>query len=211
MVDMANDVLSVDGKKLIANAMTYIALNKPPGFITTVADERGRETVLDLLPERLRFVKPVGRLDMYSEGLLILTNDGDFDQLLTHHKHHLPKLYFVKVKGQFTKTDFSKLRRGVVLEDGLARPATCEVISCNKTYSELEITLTEGRNRQIRRMFSHLGYPVIRLVRLAIGRLQLGQIESGTWRYLTGAEVTQLRSQGNRNPPPSQSGDISSK
>jgi 23S rRNA pseudouridine2605 synthase len=172
-----------------------VALNKPPGVVTTTADERGRRTVMDLLPPELKHLKPVGRLDMYSEGLLILTNDGDMALHMTHPRHHMPKLYAARIRGRITDEQLHLLAKGVPLEDGVTMPAQVRLRNRNKNQTELELTLIEGRNRQIRRMFAYLGYPVLRLVRLAIGGLQLGNATTGTWRYLTSQEVLLLQSQ----------------
>jgi pseudouridine synthase len=194
-IDPQNDRLHVDGKALAFQPHIYIALHKPRGVVTTTADERGRKSVIDLLPASLRHLKPVGRLDMNSEGLLILTNDGEFALRLTHPRHHLPKLYAVRVRGQVSDRHVRQLASGVQLEDGITLPAEVTVTERNKTYTDLQITLKEGRNRQIRRMFAYLGYPVQRLVRLAIGGLQLGHTAAGTWRYLTSQEVSALLQQ----------------
>jgi 23S rRNA pseudouridine2605 synthase len=191
-IDPNRDILAVDKRPVSFKNATYILLNKPPGVVTTRSDEQGRKTVMDLLPDNLRHLRPAGRLDMYSEGLLILTNDGDFAQKLTHPSHHLPKLYRVTVKGFLKNADVKQIRKGVTLEDGPTLPAQARILERNKSYSEVELTIREGRNRQIRRMFEHLGYTVSRLARLAIGRLQLGQVPSGTWRFLTSSEVTHL-------------------
>lgn len=191
-IDIETDELKVDGKRLRFKQFQYVALHKPAGVVTTMSDEQGRECVVDLLPENLRHLKPVGRLDMYSEGLLILTNDGDLALRLTHPRHHLTKVYWVKVRGHIQQRELRMIEKGVPLEDGPTLPAGVKLLETNKTYSELEITLVEGRNRQIRRMFEYLGYPVVRLVRYAIGGLQLGHVTPGHWRYLTGQEVSDL-------------------
>jgi 23S rRNA pseudouridine2605 synthase len=193
-VDPDKDVLKVDGKPLSFKSLTYVLLNKPPGVVTTRADEQGRETVLDLLPAKLQHLKPVGRLDMYSEGLLILTNDGDLAQKLTHPSHEKTKRYEVEVSGFVKDPDIKRLQKGINLDDGRTLPAKVTVLERNKSYSALTMTIREGRNRQIRRMFEHIGHPVRRLVRVAVGRLQLGQVASGTWRYLTASEVETLLS-----------------
>ncbi len=198
-IDVEADSLEIDGKSLPFKKHTYIAMNKPVGVVTTMSDEQGRETVLDLLPENLRHLRPVGRLDMYSEGLLLLTNDGELALKLTHPRHHWPKLYQVKVRGAFTAKDVSMLTKGVMLDDGRTLPAKVEIVERNKTYTEVQITLVEGRNRQIRRMFAYLGYPVVRLVRLAIGGLQLGHIAPGSWRRLTSQEVSDLLYQSTKD------------
>lgn len=188
-VDPACDRLFVDGQKLNFTKNLYVALNKPPGVITTMSDESGRQTVIDLLPEKLRKLRPVGRLDMYSEGLLLLTNDGNFAQLLTHPSTHIAKLYEIRVRGPVADADLQRMAKGVMLEDGMTHPAKVKLRMRNKSYSEFEISISEGRNRQLRRMCSLLGYVVVRLRRLGIGRLQLGLLPTGSWRYLTDAEV----------------------
>jgi 23S rRNA pseudouridine2605 synthase len=194
-VDPERDLLEADGKRLSFKANTYIVLNKPPGVVTTMSDEQQRETVIDLLPKKLQHLKPVGRLDMYSEGMLILTNDGDFALKLTHPRHHLPKLYSVRVRGSLTDKHARMLAEGIRLEDGKTLPAKVRIAERNKSYTDVELTLVEGRNRQIRRMFAYLGYTVLRLVRLAIGGLQLGHVAPGSWRYLTSQEVADLLTQ----------------
>jgi 23S rRNA pseudouridine2605 synthase len=191
-VDLSRDRLEINGKPLAFKSLTYVALHKPRGVVTTTSDEQDRETVLELLPDHLRHLNPVGRLDMYSEGLLLLTNDGDLAQHLTHPSHLLPKLYRVKVKGALTTNDLRLLQEGIPLEDGITQRAVVRLVERNKSYCLVDITLTEGRNRQIRRMFAYLGYQVVRLVRLAIGELQLGEIAPGNWRYLTSQEVSKL-------------------
>ncbi len=193
-VNPDEDRLSVDGKPLSIKQYLYVALHKPPGVVTTTRDEKGRQDVLQLLPAELRHLRPVGRLDMYSEGLLILTNDGELTQKLTHPQHQMTKLYWVQVKGEVTEQAIKQLRTGVELSDGPTLPAGVTLLDRNKSYSELEITLREGRNRQVRRMCDHLGYPVSRLVRLAVGALQLGGMPPGSWRYLDDAEVKLLKS-----------------
>lgn len=187
-------MLEVDRKLLSFKSLTYVLLNKPSGVVTTRADEQGRETVLDLLPDNLQHLKPVGRLDMYSEGLLILTNDGELAQKLTHPSHEKAKQYEVEVRGFVKDADIKRLQKGIDLEDGRTLPAKVTVFERNKSYSALSMTIREGRNRQIRRMFEEIGHPVRRLVRVAVGRLQLGQVASGTWRYLTSSEVQGLLS-----------------
>ncbi len=194
-VDLEKDQLNVAGKDLSLKRHIYVVMNKPPGVVTTMSDENGRETVLDLLPEKLRMLRPVGRLDMYSEGLLLLTNDGGLAQQLTHPSKHLPKTYEIKVKGAVTDADLHKMEKGVMLEDGITLPAKVKLQERNKIYTEFQISITEGRNRQLRRMCAELGYTVVRLRRTGIGRLQLGLIPTGTWRYLTDDEIRLLFTQ----------------
>lgn len=194
-IDPDRDELEVGGQRLSFKAYKYVVLNKPAGVVTTTSDDQDRETVLHLLPKDLRHLKPVGRLDMYSEGLLILTNDGDFALKLTHPRHHVPKLYIVRVAGELSDKHARLLAKGVELEDGKTSPAEVYIVERNKSYTEVEITLREGRNRQIRRMFASLGYTVQRLVRLAIGGLQLDHIATGSWRHLSSQEVNDLLTQ----------------
>lgn len=188
-IDPGYDELIVEGNKLSFGHHIYVALNKPAGVVTTMSDQDGRTTVIDLLPPNLRSLRPVGRLDMYSEGLLILTNDGELAQRLTHPSMHLPKLYEIRVRGTVTDAHLRSMSKGIMLDDGMTLPAKVKLQSRNNSYSDFEISITEGRNRQIRRMCSHFGYAVVRLRRLGIGRLQLGLIPSGSWRYLTDDEV----------------------
>ncbi len=188
-IDPEYDELIVEGNKLSFGHHIYVALNKPAGVVTTMSDQDGRTTVIDLLPPNLRSLRPVGRLDMYSEGLLILTNDGELAQRLTHPSMHLPKLYEIRVRGTVTDAHLRSMSKGIMLDDGMTLPAKVKLQSRNNSYSDFEISITEGRNRQIRRMCSHFGYAVVRLRRLGIGRLQLGLIPSGSWRYLTDDEV----------------------
>lgn len=197
-VDPGVDELRVAGKKLSFSKLIYVAMNKPPGVVTTRSDESGRKTVMDLLPERLQALKPVGRLDMYSEGLLLFTNDGHFAQSLTHPSKVLAKKYEVRVKGTMQDTDLEAMKNGLKLEDGLTLPAKVKLRQRNKSFSDFEISITEGRNRQIRRMCEHLGYTVVRLRRVGIGRLQLGLIPTGSWRFLTDDEVRLLFTQKTR-------------
>lgn len=194
-VDPERDHLNISGKDLSIRHHIYVVMNKPPGVITTMSDENGRETVIDLLPEKLKTLRPVGRLDMYSEGLLLLTNDGDLAQRLTHPSMHLPKTYEIKVKKAVTDAHLRKMESGVLLEDGMTLPAKVKVIERNNSYTEFQISITEGRNRQLRRMCAQLGYTVVRLRRTGIGRLQLGLIPTGSWRYLADDEIRLLFTQ----------------
>lgn len=191
-IDPDRDSLCLDGKMLVFKRNIYVMLNKPKGIVSTRSDESDRQTVLDLLPPSLRHLRPVGRLDMYSEGLLLLTNDGHLAQKVTHPIHHMSKTYLVEVEGEVSDRELKQLSSGISLEDGITQPAKVRLVGRNKTYSEFEIVLKEGRNRQIRRMCDHLGYRVTRLQRLSIGRLQLGDMSIGTWRYLTDVEVRLL-------------------
>lgn len=191
-VDPDRDEISVDGRKLDIHQFVYIAVYKPRGLVTTVSDEKGRKSVMAMLPAELRHLRPVGRLDMNSEGLLIFTNDGDLTQRVTHPAHHLPKHYRVTVKGEIRDQHLSAMEKGMKLSDGPTQPARVKLIARDRSSSTFDMVISEGRNRQIRRMCEQLGYQVSRLVRLGIGRLQLGQMTPGSWRYLNVDEIRQL-------------------
>jgi pseudouridine synthase len=193
-VNFGSDSLAVDGKELRARKHDYLALYKPRGVVTTCHDEMGRETVLDILPTTYKHLRPVGRLDRDSEGLLLLTNDGEFAQTLTHPSKHVFKRYEVHVEGEVSDHSLQKMQHGMRLEDGLTLPAQVRLCRRNKDESIFEIALREGRNRQIRRMCAQLGCPIIRLVRVAIGELQLRHMEPGQWRHLTQREIDSFTS-----------------
>jgi pseudouridine synthase len=193
-IDADLDELKIDGRKVSAKHLDYILLYKPPGIVTTCKDEFDRNTVLDLLPPELRHVRPVGRLDRDSEGLLILTNDGALAQKLTHPSHQLFKRYQITVKGAIESQALEKLAGGVQLEDGVTLPAKVRLMRKSREKSTFEISIREGRNRQLRRMCAQIGYPVEHLVRVAIGALQLRQMQPGEWRRLTFDEIGRLDS-----------------
>jgi 23S rRNA pseudouridine2605 synthase len=192
LVDLKRDKMDVEGKRVSAKRHDYIMINKPKGVFVTCSDERGRRTVMDLLPDELKHLKPVGRLDADSEGLLLLTNDGELARQLTHPSHEVAKLYVVTVEGEISKNAISHLQQGVELSEGRTLPCYVRRISANGKTSRLEIELKEGKNRQIRRMLAQVGYRVTRLVRVAIGGLQLSQLESGAWRRLRNEELSSL-------------------
>jgi 23S rRNA pseudouridine2605 synthase len=169
-----------------------LALHKPRGIVTTRRDERHRRTVYDLLPAGLPWVFPAGRLDADSEGLLILTNDSGLAVQLTDPAAHVPKAYHVTVRGVPTAAALDRLRRGVLLPDGLTRPARVQVLGGGPDCAVLEVVLTEGRNRQIRRMAAAVGHKVRRLVRVGIGRFKLGDLAPGACRPLNAADVRRL-------------------
>lgn len=201
-VDPERDVIAVDDQELSSRDHVYVAFHKPRGVITTMKDEKGRQTVLDLLPGELQHLKPVGRLDRDSEGLLILTNDGDFAHRLAHpsRTRHVWKTYRVRVDGRLSDEAVTALEEGVLLSEGdgkaITLPARVTNISYDKDCTVFSISIREGRNRQIRRMCAKLGYPVIRLVRVAIGRLQLKPMEPGEWKYLTRSDLDRLTDPG---------------
>jgi 23S rRNA pseudouridine2605 synthase len=169
-----------------------LALNKPRGIFTTRRDERGRRTVYDLLPADLPWIFPAGRLDADSEGLLILTTDAALAVRLTEPEHHVPKTYHVTVAGRPTPDALDQLRRGIELTDGRTRPAEVRLLESDNERSVLEMILTEGRNRQVRRMTAAVGHRVRRLVRLAIGGYELGDLPPGAYRSLDAADRERL-------------------
>jgi 23S rRNA pseudouridine2605 synthase len=187
-VDPEVDVIEVDGAQIGVKAgLVHYLLNKPRGVITTASDPQGRPTVIDLLPPEPR-VFPVGRLDGDSEGLLLLTNDGDLTHRLTHPSYGVDKEYLVEVEGDPSKGDLARLRDGVDLEDGRTAPAKVAQLGDRL----LRITIHEGRNRQVRRMCDAIGHPVVRLVRTRIGPLTDRSLKPGTWRALAQDEVRAL-------------------
>lgn len=192
--DASKDHIKVDGKLINPKQpLVYIMLNKPAGFVTTMADPEGRPTVLNLLKGLKVRVYPVGRLDYNTEGLLLLTNDGDFAHLITHPKHEFPKTYRAKVKGMLTDEQINLLEQGIYLDDGKTAPAKLKKISKEEANSWLEITIHEGRKRQVRRMFDRVGHSVIKLKRVKTGNLVLGDLPEGSFRYLSGTEVNELK------------------
>ena len=186
------DRLTVGGKNLVIENFVYVVLNKPTGFITSCVDERGRNSILKLLPRPLRHLRPVGRLDVNSSGLIVLTNDGELTQRLTHPSFHEIKCYRVKVSGHIGQDALSLMRQGVNLTDGKTLPAKASIVQELKDATILTIAIKEGRNRQIRRMCKVLGHPVKELVRTSVGAIKLEGLKSGNWRYLTGDELRKL-------------------
>lgn len=192
--DASKDHIKVDGKLINPKQpQTYLMLNKPAGFVTTMSDPEGRPTVQDLLKGVKVRVYPVGRLDYNTEGMLLMTNDGDFAHLITHPKHELPKTYLAKLKGVLDEKAIEALEQGVFLEDGKTAPARIKKVRKEEANSWVEITIHEGRKRQVRRMFDRVGRSVIKLKRIRTGGLVLGDLPEGGFRYLTPEEVQGLR------------------
>ena len=192
--DPDRDHIKVDGKLINPKQpKAYIMLNKPAGFVTTMSDPEGRPIVANLLKGVRVRVYPVGRLDYDTEGLLLLTNDGDLAHLVTHPKHELPKTYLVKVKGFLEDRHVEMLEQGVFLKDGKTAPARVRKLRKEESNSWVEITIHEGRKRQVRRMIDHTGHSVIKLKRTRIGSLSLGDLPVGMYRHLTLDEVQGLR------------------
>ncbi len=193
-IDPKQDVVTVNGKVLREEKHITILMNKPKEYITTVKDQFDRPTVMDLLKEDVKVrVYPVGRLDYNTEGLLLLTNDGELANKLTHPSFEIEKVYDVLVKGIVKEEHILALRKGVLLEDGMTYPAKVKVIDNEKGNTKIEITIHEGRNRQVRRMFAALGYQVIKLKRIRYGFLTLKGVSKGSYRYLTDREVKELK------------------
>jgi len=192
-VDPERDLVALDGRPLGGARPLYIVLNKPKGVLTSHGDPRGRRTVYDLLADLPAWVFPVGRLDRDTSGLLFLTNDTELGERVTNPRTGLEKLYRVTTKTRVGAEELARLERGLALEDGPTRPARARLVGHRGPTSVVEVALTEGRNRQVRRMFLALGRPVKELRRIAIGPLELGRLASGRWRALSAPELRALR------------------
>lgn len=193
--DPDEDIITVNGKPISNEKKIYLILNKPKGVITSASDPEGRKIVSDYLKGVKERVYPIGRLDYDTEGLLLLTNDGEFANLLSHPKYHVPKTYLATVKGVPHGTELDKLRAGIMLEDGMTSPAEVEYkdVDPEGKQSVISITIHEGRNRQVRRMFEAISHPVLRLKRIAFGDLLLQNLKRGVYRHLTPDEINRLR------------------
>ncbi len=201
--DPSQDDIRVDGRRIkISERQRYILLNKPRGYVTTRSDPQRRPTVIDLLTSTRglspgEYVYPVGRLDFDSEGLLLLTNDGDLAAKLTHPRHGVARVYEARVLGVPDEHDLQRLSRGIIIEGRRTSPAHVLV-----RHGALVITVREGRNRQIRKMCEAIGHPVTNLTRIAIGPIRDTALKTGQWRELTEAEVDRLRKTASASPPP---------
>ena len=193
-IDPTKDKVEYCGKTIQnTEKLVYVLLNKPIGYVTTEKDQFNRDTVLNLVRIKERIV-PVGRLDMYTSGALILTNDGDFVYKVTHPKHEITKTYTVTVHGIITSDEVDQLRQGVKIEDYVTRPAKVKILKTDedKNISRLEITIHEGKNRQVRKMCEAVGRKVIALHRSKIGNIEVKDLKIGTWRYLKEQELKQF-------------------
>ena len=193
-VNPEKDIVKFEDKEVKPTSkMVYILLNKPIGYVTTADDQFGRDTVLDLVKVKERIV-PVGRLDMYTSGALILTNDGDFVYKVTHPKNEIEKTYPVTVKGIIKNEEVEQLRNGVKIDDYITKPAKVKILKTDieKNISRLEIVIHEGKNRQVRKMCESVGRKVLALHRSKIGKIGVKDIELGKWRYLKDREIQEL-------------------
>ncbi len=197
-INPQKDKVKVNGQLLAQEKPVYYLLNKPKGVITSVSDPQGRETVLDYIKNETKRIYPIGRLDLYTEGLLLLTNDGELAQNLTHPSKGVEKTYEVRIKGRVRDDDLQIIANGVELEDGITAPATIVDLGFDdhNGVHEVEITIHEGRNRQVRRMFEHFGYRIHNLKRIAYAGLTLGGVKRGASRQLTIREVKALKALG---------------
>lgn len=195
-VDVSDsDCVTVDGRQVTLKKNEYYLLNKPKGYLSTVSDEKGRRTVLDLMPDTVGRIYPVGRLDYDSEGLLILTTDGELAQRLTHPSNEVPKTYLVKIEGTATEATLNPIRSGVEIDGGyVTKKCKAHIVETNKDYTKIHITITEGKNREIRKMFAAIGREVTLLKRIKVGELTLRGLNRGAYRKLTKQEVAYLMS-----------------
>ena len=195
-VDPAHDAVAVDGRRVKVKRKLYIAVNKPPGFICSRSDPESRKTVHSLFPAEWSNLYSVGRLDYHSEGLIFYTNDGDFSLRLTHPRYGVRKKYMVMVKGEVTPEHIRTFQKGVFNNDEVLKAESGRILKSNHSHSLVELTLTEGKNREVRRMFETLGFEIERLQRIQIGPVKLGQLPRGKWRTLTAPEIKSLMQPG---------------
>ena len=193
-VEVGDEVCLDDEPIVVAEKQDeFYIMNKPKGIICSVSDDRGRKTVMSLLPETVGRVFPVGRLDYETEGLLILTNDGETAYRLTHPTTEVPKTYMARIEGTMTEKDLNRIRSGVELDGVLTKKCKAHIVETNKAYTKVHITITEGRNRQVRRMFEAIGRNVEFLKRISIGKLKLTGLDRGEARKLTEEEIAYLK------------------
>ncbi|MCH5147329.1 MAG: rRNA pseudouridine synthase [Clostridiales bacterium] len=188
------DEVFVDGKKVAIQKNEYYILNKPKGYICSVSDNKGRKTVMDLMPANVGRIYPVGRLDYDSEGLLILTTDGELAQKLTHPSNEIPKTYLVKIEGTLTEAALNPIRSGIEIDGYVTKKCKAHIVETNKAYTKVHITITEGKNREVRKMFAAIGKEVQLLKRIKVGELTLRGLDRGAYRKLSKPEVDYLMS-----------------
>ena len=191
-VDPTLDRVEVDGTPIRLSEARWVRFHKPAGVLCTAKDTHGRRTIYDLLPREHSSLRYVGRLDLDTEGLLLLTNDGDIANRLQHPRNKVEREYEVSVRGVLSKKDLARLRVGVVLDDGLARPVRIKVAAPVEKYGKLTLVMTEGRKREVRRLMYAVGYPVVTLRRVRFGPVKLGKLPSGKWETLSSHDVLAL-------------------
>ena len=191
-IDPEKDDIRLDGTKLKLSKLVYYLVNKPKGIISTVSDEFGRRNVTSLVPKTQRLY-PVGRLDKDTTGLILLTNDGELTNLLTHPRYHVEKVYRLTIKGKINKNQLNAFQNGVQLHDGKTAPSEVHIVNERRTTSLIEITLHEGKNRQIRRMCEKVKLPLLELTRIRLGPLVINNLKEGKYRELSHKEVQMLK------------------
>ena len=187
-----DDQVSVNGTVVSVKKNEYYILNKPKGYICSVSDDKGRKTVMDLMPNGVGRIYPVGRLDYDSEGLLILTTDGALAQHLTHPSNEVPKTYLVKIEGTITENALNPIRSGIEIDGYVTKKCKAHILETNKEYTKIHITLIEGKNREIRKMFEAIGKNVTLLKRIKVGELSLRGLDRGSYRKLSKQEIAYL-------------------
>jgi pseudouridine synthase len=193
LVDPDSDDIRVGGKRARSQPLIYYLLHKPKGVVCTQRDPEGRTRAVDLVPETRYRLFPVGRLDMDSTGLVLLTTDGALAQRLTHPRYGVPRTYLAEVRGRMTPETLEELKEGVWLSDGKTSKSRLKLVRKGRDRSVVEITIREGRNRQVRRVFARVGHPVRKLTRVTMGPMRLGRLKPGKWRKLSDIEVRKLR------------------
>jgi 23S rRNA pseudouridine2605 synthase len=194
MVDDEVDIVELDGSVIKPEEKkVYIIINKPIDIITSAKDQFNRKTVIDLIDVKER-IFPVGRLDYDTSGILLLTNDGDVTYKMSHPSHEIDKVYVAEVIGKFTDKEIYEFQSGLQIEDYVTSPSTISILWEERDVSVVEITIHEGRNRQVRKMCEKIGHPVLRLKRTKFGKLEIGDLKMGDWRYLTEEEIDYLKS-----------------
>lgn len=188
------DEVKVNGNIVTLKKNEYYLLNKPKGYISSVSDDKGRKTVMDLMPSNVGRIYPVGRLDYDSEGLLILTTDGELAQHLTHPSNEVPKTYLIKIEGVITEAELNPIRSGIEIEGYVTKKCKAHIVETNKGYTKLHITIKEGKNREIRKMFAAIGKEVTLLKRIKIGEITLRGLNRGEYRKLDKQEIAYLMS-----------------
>ncbi len=189
-IDPGKDIVTVDGKIItLPEKKVYLAFNKPKGYVTTLDDELGRKSVLSFFANFPERIFPVGRLDMDTEGLLFMTNDGEFSYIVTHPKFKIEKEYKVWVKGRVEEEELRKIKKGVFIEGKIVKPKLISILKVSRDESFIKVIINEGRKREVRRMFQYIGHKVEKLIRVRIGPVKLGNLRSGKYRDLTPSEV----------------------